>query len=608
MIKLRKKLKENALNTSQNVLFINPPTLPLKDLVEGTTSRQIRAFPFGILYLSSALKKAGHKGKIACADYLVVEPEKFRNQLDDTILGVARLACPNWKPDILAFSLGMSTSWEFFNHSIKVFKKEWPDAMLFVGGMHASNTIKHLLSDHNELVDYVFAGEAENALPQLLHALENNYDHDHIVGVHCRDSTKCDSKGKLAIIPFVDLGVEKIPFPDWEIIDMPAYTGEESEGKHLFWDEVNDASQHSRDASLFTSRGCPFRCTFCAAHTIHGRKMRLRPPADVVREMKVLNEKYGVNHFHIYDDLPLVSKKRTHELLGAMKNSEIENLRISFTQTLYVNTTTPETIDAIIDYTGIKTISFAVESATKEMQVAIRKNVNLKKAKQLILHAQSRGLIVTINIILGFPFETKELMQQTVEMIEDYLKPNWAQYHVATPIVGTTMYDQFVEAGCIEDTSYAWMQTLTNRRYFDTPWISMEEMNDFRYVANLQTNFLNNFDLSIGNHESAAQLFEAVAKLYPFQIYAWDGLRRAAKQAGDTIKVERYEEKIREMVQTNVLAGEHLIKYGYMFPEVVEICKGVVVLDSSSPLVEVDPVYGRVTKHITPSEWRNNPK
>jgi radical SAM superfamily enzyme YgiQ (UPF0313 family) len=618
----KKSDADSSLDTHQNILFINPPTLPLKDLIEGTTSRQIRAFPFGILYLSATLKELGHKGEISCVDYLVIDPDEFRNNFNKTLITEAKKANKGKDPDILAFSLSMSTSWEFFDYSIRVFKEEWPNATLIVGGMHASNTIKHLLANHDGLVDYAIAGQAENAFAQLLSALEQGYTNVDIPGVYYKEKIAFTEAGKALVIPFLDLDVDEIPLPDWDIINLRAYTGEESAGSHLFWDELNVDSKQSYDASLFTSRGCPFHCTFCAAWTIHGRKMRFRAPESVVEEMNILNKEYGVNHFHIYDDLPLLTPKRTHELLSAMKSTDIEDLRISFTQTFYVNTTTEEIIDAVMDYTGIKTISFAVEAGTKEMQKKIRKNVKLEKAERLIRYAQSRGLIVTINIILGFPEETQELMQQTVDLVRDYLHPNWAQYHVATPIVGTTMYDQFVEAGCIEDGPYAWMQTLTNHRYFDSPWISKEGMNEFRYIANLDTNFVHNWDLECGAYDNAYHLFEGVANLYPFQIYAWDGLRRVELARGNVEAAELHTQKIKEMVATNTRAVEHLTKYGHMFPKVVELCKDVKHFEGDGPASSVDPVYGRAlgdsgaltqhpcvgeTKSPTAAEWREKP-
>lgn len=555
----------------QHVLFVNMPTIPLADIFSETTSRVVKAFPFGILYLSASLKKARHIGKIACVDYAVADYSALRTDFDETIRSLATNATHPHIPDVLAFSFSYSPSWEFFDRSLHILKRIWPKAKVIVGGMHASNTIEHLLEHHDHLIDFVVAGEAENTLPQLLNAIVNDESASHICGVHSRNAIQRDIHGKLTIASCIETDVNDLPFPDWSILDMDIYTGKTASGSHIFWDVLNTNDISDLDASLFTSRGCPYKCTFCASSTIHGRKMRVRSPQNVVSEMRLLNQHYGVNHFHIYDDLPLITKKRTHELLGAMRSSGIGNLKISFTQTLYINTTTEEIIDAIIESTGSNSVSFAVESGSPKIQKIIGKNVQLDKAAKLIRYAQSRGLFANINIILGFPGETQEDMQETISFVHQHLKPSWTLFHIATPIVGTAMYQQFLEAGCIVDSQETWKRTLTNNRFFDSPWISADDLNELRYRANLECNFIHNYEIQAGNYARSSKLFDSVLKLYPFHIYALDGIRRAKALAGDSHGARQTEESIRGLVRDDIRSRELLEKYGDLFPEVVRI-------------------------------------
>lgn len=554
----------------QHILFVNMPILPLPDLIKGTTDRAIRCFSFGILYLSAVLKKQKHIGHIACVDYLVQDPECFATNLDELIISEAINAISPHIPDVLAFSFSFSASHEFFCHCLPLLKKHWPRTTVIVGGIHASNAVEYLLENYD--VDYVVAGEGEESFPLLLSSLlQQEGDHD-IRGVHSRDAIRYDITGNPEIATPVK-NLNDLPFPDWSILKTECYMEQDAEGAQLFGDEIGVTRGQYRHASLFTSRGCPFNCTFCASHTIHARKIRERDVRNVVEEMRQLNMSYGVNYFHIYDDLALLTKKRAFALLEGMNDSGIEDLKVSFTQTLSVNCTDEDTIDALIDYAGVSIISFAVESGHPETQKRIKKNVDLHKAERLVRYAQSRGLIVTINIILGFPEETRKQMLQSISYVKKHLKPNWTQFYIATPLIGSEMYAQFIEAGCITNSPEVWNKTLINYRYFDSPWIAADELNELRYRANLECNFVDNHTLQCGEYSKALILFRGVTRLYPFHIFAWDGIRRAEWLSGNEKAAHAAEQKIRELFLKDSRSRELLEKYGDLFPEVVGICK-----------------------------------
>lgn len=546
------------------------PTIPLSNFVKGSGSRAIRVFPFGILYLSAVLKKQRHAGHIACADYAMKNPEKFASKMDEYIVSEAVSAISPHTPDILAFSFSISTSHDFFFHCLPLLKKKWPNATTIVGGMHASNAVQFLLENRD--IDYVLAGEGEESFPLLLSSLLRHEKKHDIKGVHSSGAIRYNEKGKPEIaVPIRDLNT--LPFPDWNLLDIDSYVGKDAGDAQIFWEGIHSDNAQHRHASLLTTRGCPFKCSFCASHSIHGEKVRTRDVHNVVEEMRQLNNAYGVNHFHVFDDLAIYTTKRTLELLGAMSKSGIENQHVAFTQTLSVACANEDIIDALVAYSGVRTVAFAVESGSQGTQKLIKKNCDLGKAERLIRYAQSKGLIVTINIILGFPGETRERMLESIAYAKDHLKPNWIQFFVATPIIGTEMYDQFIKSGCITNSPEIWNSTLLDHRYFDSAEISADALNELRYLANLECNFADNYDLRSGNYMNALTLFKAVTRLYPFHIYAWDGIRRAEKLSGNVKEVQNAENQIKELVRSDTRSRELLDKYGYFFPEVVEICK-----------------------------------
>ena len=81
--------------------------------------------------------------------------------------------------------------------------------------------------------------------------------------------------------------LDELPFPDWELLNMNKYL----EGGKTRRKQFGRIEDKSYMASIFTSRGCPFKCTFCSSHTIHGRKMRYRSNENVTEEMMILYHK-----------------------------------------------------------------------------------------------------------------------------------------------------------------------------------------------------------------------------------------------------------------------------------------------------------------------------
>jgi anaerobic magnesium-protoporphyrin IX monomethyl ester cyclase len=306
----------------QRVLFINLPALPLAKLMNETASRGIRVFPFGILYLSAMLKKQKHSGRIACVDYLAQDAKSFAKNLDEFIVGEAVNAISGHIPDILAFSLSLSSSYDFFCHCLLLLKKIWPKAKVIVGGMHASNAVEFLLDNHD--VDYVLAGEGEKSFPLLLACLSEREERPVIKGVHWRGAIRYDIKGKPEIAAPID-NLNLLPLPDWGLLKMDYYTGQAAQGAQIFWEGVYADNGQQRHASLLTTRGCPFNCTFCASHSIHARKMRVRDVQNVIEEMRQLNKSYAVNCFHIFDDLALYTTKRALELLSGLLYQRRDN-------------------------------------------------------------------------------------------------------------------------------------------------------------------------------------------------------------------------------------------------------------------------------------------
>ena len=320
---------------------------------------------------------------------------------------------------------------------------------------------------------------------------------------------------------------------------MDVYTSETS----LF--SLSKTTSSVRAFSIMASRGCPYRCTFCASSTVHGRSPRWRDLQNVVDEIYWLNETYGVTKFYLIDD-NYVPKKKTIELFNLLSTIAIENFEIII-QNMSINATDFDIIDAIVA-AKINNIAFAIESGSKETQKRIMKNVKLEKAIDLVSYSQRKGLNVRCFFIIGFPEETIEEMGETFEYAKK-LGADWSTFSVASPIPGTVMYEEFVKLGYIKDDPDAWTGTTIRDRVFDTKEINKNDIKDLAYRANLDVNFVNNLSIKNGDYKNAETIFTNFVKSNDFHIFAYDCLRRVYKESGSVNKENKIIDKMKLLME-----------------------------------------------------------
>jgi len=359
-----------------NILFVNLLSISLVDIEarfdNKNLSRQSISMPLGIMYISSYIKKHSEIGQVGILDYVLAIRELLdHGSVDDFIEQIAKRDA-KFTPDMIAFSLNFSASYRFFEKALSIISNIWPEATVVVGGVHATNTVEQLLKLQN--VDFVVRGEAELSLAEFVNQF-SRLDKVRVKGIYSKEDLKVSS-------PELELSdwatdLDDLPFPDWELIDMNKYITSRGRQRDL------DGIKH-RTASLFTTRGCPFQCTFCSAHTVHGRKVRFRSVKNIIDEIRLLYQKYRVTLIMPEDDLFTADKQKVLTLLGEIKKMNIPGLELQLPAGLSVNTLDEEIVDALISV-GLKIGCLAIESGSEHTQRhIIKKNCDLRKARRLV--------------------------------------------------------------------------------------------------------------------------------------------------------------------------------------------------------------------------------
>ncbi len=548
-----------------SVALVNLPPLPFHEVLEAGNSYPCLAMPLGLLYLSSSIKKFCSLEEVAFLDFNLAA-YNWRHQdlrADDETLVDARIKAfieesLGSPPDIVGVSMLFSTSVKFGLRVIATLKELYPNAKVAVGGNHATNDTLNLLKQPS--IDYVVRGEAETGFSEFLNTFDDSGDGTRftlVKGVYGKELLE-DPQLFLAVCDLPD-DLDDLPHPEWSQIDMDSYQDETSSRKRDFGTSID-----SKMASIMTSRGCPFHCTFCASHTVHGRKMRYRSPENVLDEMRQLYERYGTNLFVPEDDLFTVNKPRILKLLGAITDLGIPDMEIQMPNALSVNTLDEEVIDALAG-AGMRICVLAVESGSEYVQKhIIKKRCNLEKAHQIIEYARSIGLYVRLNLIYGFPGETFEQMKETANFAQ-ISKADWSANFIAMPLLGSEMYDQFTDLGHVSYESRGWEGTYADRS-FDTDEISQDDLKAFVYRTNLDVNFKNNQSFLDGDWEKALGAFNDVRKLHPFHVIAHYMAMQCHEQLGDHEEAGAIADSIRSLLAENPKSREMVDGFGDLFP------------------------------------------
>jgi len=538
-----------------NILFVNLPNVPVKailnDLSFDTFLTLKKSMPLGILYLSSYIKKHNKIGRVGLIDYAAnFEQIRACRSIDEFIVRIAHREV-NFVPDLILFSLIFSVSHEFCIRAIKLLRRIWPNSTVLVGGIHATNYTEKLLE--YEYIDYIARGEGEKGLSEFIEQFSNG-KRINVQGIYSKE--KINSERPLELCEFI-YDLDEIPFPDWDLINMNMYT---DVAYIAITGREKEIQNKSKSAVILATRGCPCKCTYCSQHTVHGRQIRYRSIDNVIEEIELLHKRYNVTTFVPNDDMFISQKKRDLELLHLIKELSIPHIEFQFPNGLHSNSMDPAIMDALIGV-GTKIVNIAIESGSDYVQkYLIKKNVNLKKARVIVRNFREKGVYVRCFFILGFPGETKEQMQETIDYAKS-LEADWFDFFLAIPLLGSEMYDQFVKLGYIKKDEPIWSEVYVLGRNFDTKEISSREIKDLAYRANLECNFINNTNKKNKEYKKAISMFEDIINRYPFHIIAWYSMMECYRELENREKVGEIEERIKELVLTNTLAKDMYNKY-----------------------------------------------
>jgi radical SAM superfamily enzyme YgiQ (UPF0313 family) len=309
-------------------------------------------------------------------------------------------------------------------HAISQFAKQEARVPLVIAGGPYVTADGARVMEQDSFLDLVAVGEGEATFVDIVTAAHHHCGLSDIPGTLFRRNGTVVSAPPRPMIANLD----EIPIPNWEVIDFSKYA-----------EIMNQSPVLRKCAPVSTSRGCPFHCTYC--HKIFQKQTRMRSASHVVRELELLKS-LGVDDISIIDDIFNLQKARVVDIFDQVRRRNLHQ-RFYYANGLRGDLLPDDVIDAMVEG-GSVLFTIALESANERIQRLCKKNLNLDRTRRAMQHIISRGVMLDVLCMIGFPTETLEEAMETKNFVSAFDEICFAYLNVVNIFPGTEMYETYV--------------------------------------------------------------------------------------------------------------------------------------------------------------------
>ena len=393
------------------VLLINPRTVSASTFPSGEFF-SCTAPNMGLAYIAAALEQEGHNVEI----------------IDDQALGLDEAVLRGYmlyrEPDIIGVTATTTTLYDGFN-AIKVGKELYPNAFAIMGGIHASYLPLETLQECPQL-DAICIGEGEETIVELAKALEERTgDLGKIKGIAYRCEGGLRKNPPRASLPDLD----SLPLPARHLLPMERYAA---------------GGKPHRTASIISSRGCPFKCRFCATPFIAGKKYRARSAESILSEIEQIALRHEMYSFEFVDDLFTLDNRRIEAICSGITE---RGLPVQWSCSARADTVNPTLLTAMAD-AGCGCIFYGIESGSQRILDCMQKGETLEQMTLAVRWTREAGIKTWGFFILGFPGETKAELEATIDFASE-LELDFAEFFIASAFPGSALYEQAKDKGLL---------------------------------------------------------------------------------------------------------------------------------------------------------------
>jgi len=377
------------------ICLISPPYNSAVKSVVGVSSP-----PLGLAYIASVLRQS-HEVKI-------IDP----NILNYTI-GDVEEELRSFNPDVVGITSVTPSIYEAYKVA-ETAKKVREDCIVVLGGPHATFMPRETMEEC-KYIDIIVRGEGEETTKELIENIEKGAPLNGVKGITFRKKNGIiDTEPR----PFIK-NIDDIPFPSRDLLPM-----------HLY--KFNGVKY----TTMLTSRGCPFKCSFCSSSRLFGGYWRGRSPENVLEEMKTVYEEYGIRNIEFMDDTFTLNQERAEKICDEIIK---QGWDISWGASSRVDTLSKRLVEKM-KKAGCWILFLGIESGSQKILDAIGKRITLEQVKKAVKILKDAGIQVLGSFIIGFLQDTKETIKETIKFAKS-LNLDYAEFSILTPYPGTPIFD-----------------------------------------------------------------------------------------------------------------------------------------------------------------------
>lgn len=413
-------------------------------------------YPIYLSYTAAVLDNAGFEVSFIDAIMDELSIEEFAQQVHELAPCLALLETST--PSI-----------EFELETAAAIKRLSPKTFVALLGSHVTYFDRETVAE-NPAVDAVIRGEFEYTAADLARALEATGDAQARAGSNLSGVlglTYRDADGDVRANPDRPLfePLDQMPFPARHIVAGDGYRAGIYSGGY--------------PTAMVSSRGCPYRCTFCLwPDILYGHRFRSRSAENVVDEIEEAVRVYGRDEVYFDDDTFTIDRRRVMDICHLILQRGLEK-EVEWIAQCRVDTVDREMLEAM-KAANCGYILFGVESGSPEMLKKMKKGITLDKVRSAFELARQVGIKTQAFFLFGIPGETQETIRETIEFAKE-INASSTQFAVAIPHPGTALYEECKANGWL--TSENWADYTSEASLIETPWLSAAEVEEARVRA-----------------------------------------------------------------------------------------------------------------------------